>query len=143
MKFIWRCLFLILSLLFLSISCSDDSSDSFLLGDWNVVRISSGNELFDSADEEAVTITFVTNVNFSGMTNANTFSGNYALNGTILEINAFVTTEAAEAGFGAQFFAALESGRQEESNTIEFTFEINDNRLILESASSILTLERI
>ena len=137
-------IFVLLAVSLLTLSCAKEPSDlsTPLVGNWQLIRISSEDgSIMDSDYPENVRITFRTRA-FLGDTGRNEFFGRYQVSGdSRLIFDDFGISEVAESELGSAFFQAFLQGYDAERKQFELVFWFEGNLLYLQAGASTLVFE--
>ncbi|WGH74637.1 hypothetical protein P8625_11120 [Tenacibaculum tangerinum] len=143
-----------LILLLALISCNEDetkSQETIILGNWkltSIVNESNGSILVpnDFLNSNEITITFNQELDFTGNTVINNFSGNYSINQKeeLLTFLNFSTTEVNETEWGNLFYQSLNSNYNEQTENWENPYEIAQGNIlkIFYSEQEYMTFEK-
>jgi hypothetical protein len=132
-------MYLILSVLFLFTGCNEEKTEqqeNSIYGTWKLtsfINQSTNNVLVESdfSNSNEITIIFNQDLNFTGNTLINDFSGNFAIKegNTQLTFLKFSTTEVNETEWGDLFYQNLNSNYNQQSGNWESIYEIQNNSL--------------
>ncbi|WP_343487045.1 META domain-containing protein [Allomuricauda sp. d1] len=133
------------------ISCSTDADEiennsNALSGSWQVmtVQVSSDEFTQEAPNGEVIEITFANDGRFTGSTSNNTFGGRYELDGMVLTMLEFTTTEVADTPYAGIFYDAIEAAILPGTTRAQFDFELSEaGTLTLRfSDSGVMALQR-
>ncbi|QTE21513.1 hypothetical protein [Polaribacter cellanae] len=149
-------MFLILSIFFLITGCSNEEEtkqqENSIYGTWKLtsfVNRLTNNVLVDSdfSNSNRITIIFNRELNFTGSTVINDFSGSFSIDNRskLLIFSEFSTTEANETEWGNLFYQSLNSNYNKQLGNWQNTYEIiQENTLkIFYSEQEYMTLEKL
>jgi len=127
-------MFLILITLLFTTGCSEEKTkqqENSIYGTWKLtsfVNQSTNAVLIESdfSNSNEITIIFKQELNFTGSTVINNFSGNFSLEDRNKQLifSEFSTTEANETEWGNLFYQSLNSNYNQQSENWENTYEI-------------------
>jgi hypothetical protein len=136
------------------ISCNEDntkSQETIILGTWKLMSFvnESNNSILianDFSNSNEITITFNQELDFTGNTVINNFSGNYSISERekSLTFIDFSTSEVNETEWGNLFYESLNLNYNQQTRNWENTYDINQENIlkIFYSEQKYMTFEK-